>query len=151
MSLPLGWLARKKESPQQDLWRQRHHMWRELRRRETLPHTHTHTHTNTGWTQTQKDRWWWRWRSWCCCSWGQTLTQSNTAKQTPPDRWNVKISPVCAFQQRAVWFCHMPGRNNPTHTKKNHKLAIERTIFMVTHLTNSTLLTIYNMCNLTRC
>lgn len=40
-------------------------------------------------------------------------------------------------------------RYNPTH--RNHKLAIERTIFMVTRSTNSTLLTIYDMCNLTRC
>lgn len=83
-------------------------------------------------------------RRWRCCSWGQTLTHSNAAEPTPPDRWNVKTG-LAGVRLGGFVTCL---RNNPTHTqKRNHKLAIERTIFMATHSTNSTLLTIHDMRN----
>lgn len=85
-------------------------------------------------------------RRWRCCSWGQTLTHSNAAEPTPPDRWNVKTG-LAGVRLGGFVTCL---RYNPTHTEiRNHKLAIERTIFMVTHSTNSTLLTIHDMRNLT--
>lgn len=85
-------------------------------------------------------------RRWRCCSWGQTLTHSNAAEPTPPDRWNVKTG-LTGVRLGGFVTCL---RYNPTHTEiRNHKLAIERTIFMATHSTNSTLLTIHDMRNLT--
>lgn len=85
-------------------------------------------------------------RRWRCCSWGQTLTHSNAAEPTPPDRWNVKTG-LAGVRLGGFVTCL---RYNPTHTEiRNHKLAIERTIFMATHSTNSTLLTIHDMRNLT--
>lgn len=93
--LSTGW--REKESPQQICWRQTPHVGSSGGGRSCPTHTRTHRLTSED-----------RWRC-CCCSWGQTLTHSNTAEETPPDRWSVKIGLLCAFQQKAVWFCHIPA------------------------------------------
>ena len=81
-------------------------------------------------------------------------SHSNTAERTPPDRWNVKIGLVCAFQRRAVRLGHMPtgATLRQTKGKKERGKIITNwqekgPVVMVTHSTNSTLLTICDMCN----
>lgn len=72
-------------------------------------------------------------------------SHTETPQQTPPTAGTPRSASCVHFSEGRCGFVTC-RRNNPTH--KHHKLAIERTIFTATHSTNSTLLTIYDTCNL---
>ncbi len=136
MSLPFDWLV-KKSVTSADLQRQ-------TPRVESSGGGKRDTHTSRPQTQRIGDG----------GGRGAASAQSKHSHTEPPQS---RLLPTAGTFRSALCVHFSRGRcgfvtcrrNNPT--QRNHKLAIERTIFMVTRSTNSTLLTIYDMCNLTQC